>query len=45
MNPKPPTCAVQKALWGNFAFNPKTKRIVALKPDQPNKLKPLFVQA
>ena len=42
---EPRICALQKALWGNFAFNPKTKRIVALKPDQPNKLKPLFVQA
>ena len=42
---KRPACTVQKALWGNYAFNPKTKRIVALKPDQPNKLKPLFVQA
>jgi ribosome assembly protein 1 len=35
---------LERALWGDHAFNPKTKRIVRMKPSQQGKLKPLFVQ-
>lgn len=34
--------ALTQALWGDFAFNAKTKRIVKIKPEQQQK--PLFVQ-
>ena len=36
--------ALKRALWGNFAFNPKTRRIVRIQGAQHAKLKPLFVQ-
>lgn len=31
-------------MWGDFAFNAKTKRIIKIKPEQQHKLTPLFVQ-
>lgn len=36
--------ALQRALWGDFAYQAKTKRIVRIKNDQIGRLKPLFVQ-
>ena len=36
--------ALQRALWGEFAYQPKTKRIVRIKADQQGRAKPLFVQ-
>ncbi|KAK9824164.1 hypothetical protein WJX72_008216 [[Myrmecia] bisecta] len=33
-----------KALWGDYRFDPKTKRILRIKADQLHKAKPLFVQ-
>lgn len=33
-----------QAMWGDFAFNAKTKRIIKIKPEQQHKLTPLFVQ-
>ncbi|PRW32859.1 ribosomal S5 Elongation factor G III V family [Chlorella sorokiniana] len=36
--------ALQRALWGDFAYQPKTKRIVRIKSDQQGRAKPLFVQ-
>lgn len=35
---------LQQALWGEYAFQAKTKRIIRIKADQAHKLKPLFVQ-
>lgn len=35
---------LEQALWGDYAFQAKTKRIVRIKADQAHKLKPLFVQ-
>ncbi|KAA6422007.1 MAG: Ribosomal S5 Elongation factor G III V family [Trebouxia sp. A1-2] len=35
---------LEQALWGDFAFQAKTKRIIKIKPDQTHKHKPLFVQ-
>ena len=37
--------SLEQAFWGDFAFQPKTKRIIRIKPDQAHKYKPLFVQA
>ncbi|KAK9794308.1 hypothetical protein WJX73_002877 [Symbiochloris irregularis] len=36
--------ALTQAMWGDFAFNAKTKRIVRIKAEQQGKLTPLFVQ-
>lgn len=36
--------ALQRALWGDYAYQPKTKRIVRIKSDQAGRAKPLFVQ-
>ncbi|KAL0045602.1 hypothetical protein WJX82_010973 [Trebouxia sp. C0006] len=36
--------ALEQALWGDYAFQAKTKRIIKIKPDQTHKHKPLFVQ-
>lgn len=36
--------ALEQAFWGDYAFQPKTKRIIKIKPDQAHKHKPLFVQ-
>lgn len=35
---------LEQALWGDYAFQAKTKRIIKIKPDQTHKHKPLFVQ-
>ncbi len=35
---------LEQALWGDYAFQAKTKRIIKIKPDQTRKHKPLFVQ-
>lgn len=35
---------LEQALWGDYAFQAKTKRIIRIKPDQTHKHKPLFVQ-
>jgi ribosome assembly protein 1 len=35
---------LDRALWGDYAFNPRTKRIIRIKASQQDKLKPLFVQ-
>ena len=35
--------ALERALWGNYAYQPKTKRIVRLKGEAARG-KPLFVQ-
>lgn len=37
--------SLEQAFWGDFAFQPKTKRIIKFKSDQAHKHKPLFVQA
>ena len=36
--------ALQKAMWGEYAYQAKTKRIVRIKGDQQGRAKPLFVQ-
>lgn len=36
--------ALCRAMWGDYAYQPKTKRIVRIKADARGKLKPLFVQ-
>lgn len=36
--------ALERALWGDYAYQPKTKRIVRIKQDQYGRAKPLFVQ-
>lgn len=36
--------ALNRALWGDYAYQPKTKRIVRIKSDQYGRAKPLFVQ-
>ena len=33
-----------QALWGDFGYQPKTKRIVRLKGKSEERIKPLFVQ-
>lgn len=35
--------ALERAMWGDYAFQPKLKRIVKIKADQRGRLKPLFV--
>ena len=35
---------LEQALWGDYAFQAKTKRIIRIKADQTHKHKPLFVQ-
>ena len=35
--------ALERALWGDFTFQPKTRRIVRIKSDQRGRAKPLFV--
>ena len=35
---------LEQALWGDYAFQSKTKRIIKIKADQAHKHKPLFVQ-
>lgn len=37
--------ALGRAMWGDFAFQAKSKRIVRIRPQQQGKAKPLFVQA
>ena len=37
--------ALGRAMWGDFAFQAKAKRIVRIRPQQQGKAKPLFVQA
>ena len=37
--------ALARAMWGDFAYQAKTKRIVRIRPEQHGKAKPLFVQA
>lgn len=36
--------ALERALWGDYAYQPKSKRIVRIKQEQYGSLKPLFVQ-
>lgn len=36
--------ALQRALWGEYAYSAKTKRIMRIKADQQGRAKPLFVQ-
>jgi ribosome assembly protein 1 len=36
--------SLQRALWGDYAYQPKTKRIVRIKASQQGRMKPLFVQ-
>jgi hypothetical protein len=36
--------ALRRALWGDFAYQPKTKRIVRIKSADAGRAKPLFVQ-
>ena len=37
--------ALARAMWGDFAYQAKSKRIVRIRPEQHGKAKPLFVQA
>ena len=37
--------ALARAMWGDFAYQAKSKRIVRIRPEQHSKAKPLFVQA
>ena len=41
-----PTCGhcVLQALWGNYGYQPKTKRIVRIKSGTEERIRPLFVQ-
>lgn len=36
--------ALVRAMWGNYALQPKTKRIVRIKDSKDGRMKPLFVQ-
>ena len=36
--------ALQRALWGDYAYQPKSKRIVRIRGEQQGRAKPLFVQ-
>lgn len=36
--------ALERALWGDFTLQPKTKRLVRIKAADVGKLKPLFAQ-
>ena len=36
--------ALQRALWGDYAYQPKTRRIVRIRGDAAGRAKPLFVQ-
>lgn len=36
--------ALQRTLWGDFAYQPKTKRIVRIRGELAGRAKPLFVQ-
>ena len=36
--------ALQRALWGDYAFQPKTKRIVRIRGELAGRATPLFVQ-
>lgn len=36
--------ALQRALWGDFAYQPKTKRIVRIRGELAGRARPLFVQ-
>ncbi len=44
--PSPPKTqkALERALWGDVALQPKTKRLVRIKPNDVGKLTPLFAQ-
>ena len=35
---------LQRALWGEYAYQPKSKRIVRIRGEQQGRLRPLFVQ-
>ena len=37
--------ALERAMWGDFAFQAKARRIVRIRPEQQGRAKPLFVQA
>ena len=36
--------ALQRALWGDYTYQPKTQRIVRIRAEQQGRARPLFVQ-